>query len=246
VAKPADPDWGPLRRELLERVAAYAPDWTDPTGTDPGITLVELFAFLGESLLDRPDISPLARARLREILTRLDGSDASDCADGTLVRNRYFFGKLMSVEDFAEEQEYNRAKHRRHNRLLHGVGIVHGLGVSVETDSNGGQFVVVEPGLAIAPDGEEVVVCERVLTDPCPNGDPCYVSVYLLEAATRPVAALTDSTDETELSRIVESAGIAVSGVVPDGHLVIGRIIRGPDAWRVDPAFKPKRVGPGS
>jgi hypothetical protein len=241
--KPADPDWGPLRRALLERVAVYAPDWTDSTETDPGITFVELFAFLGESLLDRPDLSPIARARLREILTRLDRPEALDCADETLSRNRYFDGKLMNVDDFAEEQEYNRAKHRRHNRLLHGVGIVHGLGVSVETDSHGGPRVVVEPGLAIAPDGEEVVVCERILIDPCPSGDPCYVSVYLLETPTRPVAALTDSTDGTEPSRIVESAGVAVSGVVADDHLVIGRVIRGPDAWRVDPTFKPKRVG---
>src|SRR2546428_12169623 len=38
---------------LREHVAAHAPDWTDLNESDPGIVLVELFAFLPESLLYR-------------------------------------------------------------------------------------------------------------------------------------------------------------------------------------------------
>jgi predicted phage baseplate assembly protein len=42
-----------LREELVARIPVYAPEWTDHNETDPGIALVELFAYLGESLLYR-------------------------------------------------------------------------------------------------------------------------------------------------------------------------------------------------
>ena len=64
------------RRDLSARAAAFAPDWTDWSDSDPGITLVELFAFLAENLLYRGDMSPHARSRLREILERLERADA--------------------------------------------------------------------------------------------------------------------------------------------------------------------------
>lgn len=36
----------------------HAPDWTDPAQHDPGITLVQLFAYLGDSLLYRSNLVP--------------------------------------------------------------------------------------------------------------------------------------------------------------------------------------------
>src|SRR3954468_4188277 len=42
-----------LRDELVRRIPVYAPEWTDHNESDPGIALLELFAFLGESLLFR-------------------------------------------------------------------------------------------------------------------------------------------------------------------------------------------------
>jgi hypothetical protein len=42
-----------LRDELVGRIPVYAPEWTNHNESDPGITLVELFAYLGESLLFR-------------------------------------------------------------------------------------------------------------------------------------------------------------------------------------------------
>ena len=42
-----------LRRMLLERIPRYLPEWTDYNESDPGVTLLELFAFLTESLLYR-------------------------------------------------------------------------------------------------------------------------------------------------------------------------------------------------
>lgn len=42
-----------LRDELVRRIPAYTPEWTNHNESDPGIVLLELFAHLGESLLYR-------------------------------------------------------------------------------------------------------------------------------------------------------------------------------------------------
>jgi hypothetical protein len=53
-----------LRQELLRRIPVHAPEWTDHNPGDPGIALLELFADLGETLLERfnqvPDAARLA------------------------------------------------------------------------------------------------------------------------------------------------------------------------------------------
>jgi predicted phage baseplate assembly protein len=63
-----------LRDELLQRIPVYAPEWTDLLPSDPGVTLVELFAFLGENLLFRfnqiPDATKLAFLRLLDVPLR--------------------------------------------------------------------------------------------------------------------------------------------------------------------------------
>ena len=40
-----------LRDELVRRIPVYSPEWTDFNESDPGVTLVELFTFLADSLL---------------------------------------------------------------------------------------------------------------------------------------------------------------------------------------------------
>ena len=56
-----------LRDELVRRIPVYAPEWTDHNASDPGIALLELFAYLGESLLYRfnqiPDATKVAFLR---------------------------------------------------------------------------------------------------------------------------------------------------------------------------------------
>lgn len=231
MAQGPDDRWDELRRDLSARVAVFAPEWTNATDSDPGITLLELFEFLAESLLDRADLIPEARVRLRDILDRLDRAGDPGCDDGTLTRNRYYSGELLGTEDLAQEQSYGRTKHRRHNRLVHGVGIVRGLGVGLEPRSPGVELaVVVSPGVAIAPDGEELVVCERTTRDLCP-GMACYVTVALRE---RPA----DPTPDGEWKRIEESAEVSVSDDVPRGHLAIARLVPDGGVWRADPRFK--------
>jgi hypothetical protein len=236
VKKPTDSGWDELVRELSARVAAYAPEWTDFNESDPGITLAGLLAFLGESILEREDLSPAARSRLFDVLTRLQRERAAHCPDGVVTRNRYFTGKLLTGEDLTREQEYHRSKHRRHNRLLHGFGIVSGLEVSVESDgSRSDPAIHVSPGLAIDAYGEELVLCERTTTDACPDATTCYVTIGLRE---QPDAATVDG----EASTIEESAAIAAAPEIPGGQLAIARLIRDGDAWLTDPGFEPARV----
>src|SRR5690242_20060924 len=63
-----------LRDELVRRIPVYAPEWTDHNASDPGITLIELFAFLGENLLFRfnqiPEATKLAFLKLLQIPLR--------------------------------------------------------------------------------------------------------------------------------------------------------------------------------
>ncbi len=48
-----DSSYEDLRNQLVARIPFYNPEWTDHNDSDPGITLLELFAFLGEHVLYR-------------------------------------------------------------------------------------------------------------------------------------------------------------------------------------------------
>ena len=53
-----------LVREALERVPSHTPEWTNLNDADPGVTIVQLFAFLTETLSYRADLVP-ERNRLK-------------------------------------------------------------------------------------------------------------------------------------------------------------------------------------
>src|SRR5213082_311666 len=69
-----DRSYQQLRDELIRRIPVYAPEWTDHNASDPGIALLELFAFLGENLLYRfnqiPESTYLAYLRLLDVPLR--------------------------------------------------------------------------------------------------------------------------------------------------------------------------------
>ena len=69
-------------------------------------------------------------------------------------RNKYFYGKLLSVDDFELEQDYMNNKRRMLNRYLNGCGVVAGLYV-VELDE---QTISVEAGIALDATGREIVM----------------------------------------------------------------------------------------
>jgi hypothetical protein len=63
-----------IRDELVRRIPVYTPEWTDHNASDPGIALLELFAFLGENLLFRfnqiPEATRIAFLRLLDVPLR--------------------------------------------------------------------------------------------------------------------------------------------------------------------------------
>jgi hypothetical protein len=137
-------------------------------------------------------------------------------------RLRYFFGQMLGVDDFQSEQDYFVGKHRRHDRFLHGWGVVCGLGVSGGT----GDMVTVEPGLAIDPRGREIVVPERrqvdprVITDDAgeptgagPEKDAVRLCLAYAEDATDPVPVPED--DAQEFTRTAETYRLLVRDGVP-------------------------------
>lgn len=75
-----------------------------------------------------------------------------------LERPRFFAGQLLSEAELNSEMDYMLAKQRLHNRYLHGVGTVCGLEVVC---SNCDGQVIVKPGYAIDPCGNDVIVCQE-------------------------------------------------------------------------------------
>ncbi|BED93010.1 MAG: hypothetical protein RsTaC01_0950 [Candidatus Paraimprobicoccus trichonymphae] len=74
----------------------------------------------------------------------------------TCERNNYFFGKLMTVRDFENEQTYFNSKRRLGNRMLNGTGIVSGLDI-ILIDS---KTFFLETGMALDYMGREIIVPE--------------------------------------------------------------------------------------
>lgn len=53
-----DRDYRALVEETLARVPVHTPEWTNFNPSDPGVTIVQLFAFLTENLIYRANLIP--------------------------------------------------------------------------------------------------------------------------------------------------------------------------------------------
>lgn len=82
-----------------------------------------------------------------------------------LARPLYEPGKFLSAGDCRAEQKYRLQKFRRHNRYLHGYGVVCGLLVAPGGDPARPWAVRVCPGYALGPYGDEIELCQSVLVD---------------------------------------------------------------------------------
>jgi len=97
-------------------------------------------------------------------------------AQSSIARLRYFFGQLLTQRDLESEQRYHLLLRRLIQRETFGTGTVAGLEVTAEHDSvTPAQSVFVLPGLAIDPDGRELVlesvICLKVAQDPIAPAD---------------------------------------------------------------------------
>jgi hypothetical protein len=88
---------------------------------------------------------------------------------------------LLTEEDLNRLDYYIQAKNRLHNRHLHGWGVVCGLEVVCGVCEPDQRHVIVKPGYALSPCGNDIVVCRQERVDICdliercrPPADECY------------------------------------------------------------------------
>lgn len=171
-----------------------------------------------------------------------------DCIEvAQLERVRYFPRQLLTADDMRVEQEYFREKARRHNRYLHGWGVV--CGCAVEPLKEAKSWTVrVCPGYAVGPQGDEILIdqCRDVdlklgaTPDPCTVRWPCpptgpmpgaddrtklavvHIAVRYAECFSRPtrVHPAGCGCDESacEYSRVRDSYEIKVLWELPESH----------------------------
>jgi hypothetical protein len=98
------------------------------------------------------------------------------CCGEPLERVRYFPRQLLMADDMRAEQEYFRERARRHNRYLHGWGVVCGCTVEVVEDAKS-PTVRVCPGYAVGPQGDEICIdcCIDVDLKTGASAQPCSV-----------------------------------------------------------------------
>ena len=237
-------EWLSLTHALTQTMRAHAPGWTDHNDSDPGITILELIAYLAESLrLHATSSEKLSSAAIRAIRALEAVTDREPVAvfvterwSGT-TRPNYFFGKVLGVEDFREEQQYHVGKHRRHLQTLHGSGVARGLDVSVSSD---GTSMTVVSGVAIDASGHEIVLDDPVLITPPPDApSPAWI---VLEYAERAIDVVPTPNDEPQASRIQEGCRIALAASPSDSGVTLARLLNEANGWRVDRAFVPGRA----
>jgi hypothetical protein len=99
------------------------------------------------------------------------GGTTTPCDSAIAEVPRYYPRQLITPDDLTLEQDYFRDRMRRHNRLLHGWGVVCGAVVcpASTTHTNGVVAlnpweVVVQPGYVLGPYGDEIVLdCKRTV-----------------------------------------------------------------------------------
>ncbi len=177
------------------------------------------------------------------------GGSAASCPTPTAAgeRTRYYPRQLVAAADLTQDQLYFREKSRRHNRLLHGWGIVCGAEVRVSQQAG---CVDVNAGCILGPYGDEIVIdnvvtvdlsarnadgdaangcvppdpwCAEVKVAP-PANQPVYLAVAYTEYPCVPVQVVTSGCgsgcEETacEYSRSRDSYRIRVLDILPDTY----------------------------
>jgi hypothetical protein len=231
-----------LAADFRRAMQASFPQWTDPPESDPGVTLLEVFAFLAESLVFRTgEITERGRTAARRAATALAALGQACEPDGESRKRPLFFnGQLLDAATFAAEQDYHREKLRRLNRAVLGYGVVSGLAVRVEPADSGGGRIVVEPGHAIDRRGEQVSLpCRATLAVPA-HGESAFVTVRLWEHAC--AAPPTAGGPPGGMPSVEEACLISVSPAVIPPAFALARLVRSGGRWQVDPLFVAARV----
>jgi hypothetical protein len=169
----------------------------------------------------------------------------------SLKRLRFFPGQLLTSADLQLEQHYFLEKLKRHNKTLHGFGIVSGLKVTV-----GSGQIVVEPGLALDCEGNELAIdaVQSIVLPAIGDWRLAYLNARFVEHHADPVP----TSEGEELSTITESVELAFAQEnFNRGHrhlrarwlacgkphpLTIAKLRHGAHGWHVDRGYRPPKI----
>ena len=137
-----------------------------------------------------------------------------------LERNRYFYGKLLTVRDFELEQTYLNNKRRLINKAVLGAGVVCGLGVTQADDYT----LIVESGMALDYLGREIVVDSPVVRklqmlegfEALGGASQCYLCLKYDEKDAEPVGAIASESQETQFNKTEEGYRLYLDVEEPD------------------------------
>ncbi len=174
----------------------------------------------------------------------------------SLSRPRFFDGRLLTAEDLTREQEYVIGKLKRHNRSLHGFGVVAGLKVTLTPGK-----IIVDAGLALDCEGNEIAIDSPQTIDSLATSDAriAYVNIRYAEETSNPFPDMPGSGDQgSQLATISEGFEICLgpenftrshrhlrSRWLTCGQphpLTIAKLARSSNGWRVDRRYRPPSV----
>ena len=159
---------------------------------------------------------------------------------------RFFSGKPVTPEDLKLEQQYFREKLKRHNRSLHGFGIVSGLKVTV----NSGQ-IVVAPGLALDCEGNELAIeaTQAIVPAPTVAWQTAYLNLRYVEECSDLASTTANVTEGFELTvgpencnrghRHLRARWLACGQPHP---LTLAKLRQSSHGWRIDRAYRAPRI----
>ncbi len=228
-------DFPSLVRTFDRALGEHTPEWTEHNDSDPGVTMLEMLAFLAETLLVQRgavDGGAAAAARVRKALeiygTPAATSQEEQEAWSGRTRPRFFAGRLLTAADLDEEQRYHMDAHRRLLRMLYDAGVIDGLEVNV---APAGDAVTIAPGLAIDALGRELVLAApATITIPPASSSDLWITIEYAERAIDHVPVATS--EDGEATRIEEGCRI---GFAPQpAALSIAHIVRRKNRWELD------------
>ncbi|HLN44654.1 MAG TPA: hypothetical protein VK209_03005 [Candidatus Sulfotelmatobacter sp.] len=137
----------------------------------------------------------------------------------TFKRNNYFYGKLVSVADFQEEQNYFINKLRLINRLIHGKGIICGLELTADKPEG---TIRVNEGFALDGYGREIILSKKITYDLNQMYKPedvgkkrdLFATIEYEETKVDPTPAIGQ--EETQYNMILEGVRIEFDRMLPD------------------------------
>lgn len=162
-------------------------------------------------------------------------------------RNSFAYGMVLGLEDFQQEFSYFYDRMKLLSRMLLGYGTVTGLEVSSSSEEETATGIVVNAGMAIDPEGNEIILPSAVQCSFPEEGEEAYLVLYWAERDTDPVPISGGESDMNQMvpSRVEEYAILkyeADQGDAKQTGVVLARLQNRDGKWEVDKKFRVRRV----